>query len=111
MDLWFSNQGMSVRKQGLFKLAVGIPLGVAWFLIQLRMESISEWLKFVIPGFPGVLALIGIIELVTGSPIGQLAHAWDTLKGWQRLVLGLLVAIAFSALIFGGVYVWLLRAA
>ena len=111
MSLWFSGRGLSVRSQGMIKVAVGIPLAVGWFLIQQKLESISEWLKFVVPGFPGVLAFIGIIELVTGLPISKLSGAWDSLKGWQRLVLGLLIVSAFFVLVFGGVYLWLVRLA
>lgn len=99
--------GLSVRQQGAIKILIGVPLAIGWFLFQQYLESNSEWLKFLAPGFPGVLALIGIIELSSGIPISRVAASWDSLRGWQRLVLGLLVVITFFALIFMGLYLWL----
>ena len=104
IDSWLSSQGITVRKRGLIKIAIGIPVGVAWFLIQLQLEHLSEWLKFIVPGFPGVLALIGVVELVGGIPISDLAKRWDTLRWWQRGILGLLVIGAFTTILFAAIY-------
>ena len=104
-------RGVSVRKRGLVKLAVGIPLAAGWFFLQQRIEALNEWLRLLIPGFPGVLALIGLIELVSGIPISKLSASWASLTGWQRLVLGLIIVITFFGLIFTGVYLCLVPAA
>ena len=109
MDSLVAGQELSVRKRGLIKLAVGIPLGVGWFLIQQRLEALNEWLKFLVPGFPGVLALIGLTELVSGIPIAHLSRRWEGLKGWQRGVLGTLILFAFAFILFSGMYLFLVR--
>jgi hypothetical protein len=107
IDSWLARQGITVRKRGLVKIAIGIPVAVAWFLIQQRLEDLSEWLKFIVPGFPGVLVLIGIVELVGGIPVSDLARRWDTLRGWQRGILGMLVVAAFTAILFAAIYLFL----
>ena len=109
MDLWLSNRVSSVRKRGLIKLIVGVPLGVGWFLFQQRMEGLNEWLKFLAPGFPGVLALIGLVELTSGVPIAKLSNRWDGLKGWQRGLLGTLVLLAFAAVLFFGLLLFVIH--
>ena len=108
---WVSSKGLSVRQQGLIKIAVGVPLAVGWYLIQQHLESINELLKHLVPGFPGVLALIGIIELVSGSPISKFTSAWDSLRGWQRLVLGIIIIVLFFVLLWAVILFFLIRSA
>ncbi|NNE19419.1 MAG: hypothetical protein HKN10_13165 [Myxococcales bacterium] len=48
---------------------------------------------------PGAYALVGLLELLTGSSFSELSRRWDALRGWQRGVLGTVVVIvAFAAL-------------
>ena len=107
LDLWLTNRHFSVRRRGLVKVVIGVPLGIAWFLFQQRVEAMSEWLRLAVPGFPGVLALIGLVELTSGMPISHLSKAWDGLRGWQRGVIGTLILAAFALLLFAGMYVFL----
>jgi hypothetical protein len=104
LDSWLLNKGITIRRRGLIKVTIGIPVGVAWFLIQQHLEHWSEWLKFIVPGFPGVLALIGTVELVGGLPISDLAKRWDTLRWWQRGILGMIVIAAFTTILFAAIY-------
>jgi len=99
--------GLTVRQRGAIKLAIGVPLAVLWYLLQQFVESKSEWLRLLVPGFPGVLALIGAVEVTSGIPISRIAAAWDSLKGWQRLVLGLLIVLAAMVIIFTVLYLCL----
>ena len=98
--------GLSTRQAGALKMAIGVPIAVGWFALQQFLESTNEWLKFLVPGFPGVLALMGLVEFTSGIPISQLSQSWDSLRGWQRLVLGLLIAAMFTVLILLVLYTW-----
>ena len=62
-------------------------------------------------GGPGVLALTGLLQLVHGQPIKQLAARWDRQSRWRQTFMGTLIVIAASAVIFTVigvylVYVW-----
>ncbi len=52
---------------------------------------------------PAVIALAGLIELVSGVPFWRIARRWDALRGWERGVLGLGTVAAFTACWFAGV--------
>ena len=45
-------------------------------------------------GLPGSFALAGALELLTGKSFAEHSAAWDSLAGWQRGALGLLVVAA-----------------
>lgn len=45
--------------------------------------------------------MIGLGQAGTGVPFRDLAARWDSLKGWQRGVLGITILAVFSALLFG----------
>jgi len=107
LEHWLIQRQISVRHRGLVKVIIGVPLGIGWFLFQQRIEVMSEWLRMAIPGFPGVLALIGLVELTSGIPISRISKAWDSLRGWQRGVIGTLILIAFAALLFAGMFLFL----
>ena len=100
-----SRRGYSIRQRALVKIVIGLPLAVAWYLIQTKVEQISEFLRLLVPGFPGVLVLIGLLELTTGAPLSHTASKWDSLKGWQRGILGTLITFAFFALVMLTLYV------
>ena len=53
---------------------------------------------------PGVYALLGLLEVVTGIPFNEIAYKWDEFAGWQRGILGLsVVTVAFF--VFGAIVV------
>jgi hypothetical protein len=58
--------------------------------------------RWVGPGLalPFVPFVYYLTELVTGEPVPVLARKWDALAGWQRGVLGTLVAVVAFAVIF-----------
>jgi hypothetical protein len=43
---------------------------------------------------PGALALVHLLELVTGVPFAEWSGRWDALPGWKRGVYGGLIALA-----------------
>lgn len=97
---------MDTRTKGLLKFIVSGLLGViAIYLFARgnRMEnSVAGPVKLIAVATPGAYALVGFLELATGIPFGKLAASWDSLKGWQRGVIGIVVAAAaFAALIVG----------
>ena len=50
---------------------------------------------------PGAYGLVGLMEVATGISYGQWARKWDSMKGWQRGLLGLFIVCVFFALILG----------
>lgn len=52
---------------------------------------------------PGAIAFCGLVEVISGVPFRDLARRWDSLKGWQRGVLGTLIALAALIVVPGGV--------
>lgn len=49
----------------------------------------------------GAYGLAGLVEIVSGVPFKTLANRWDSLAGWQRGIVGTLIAIfAFAAFTF-----------
>ena len=52
-------------------------------------------------GIPGAFFLVGLIEVVSGVPFSELAARWDDLHGWQRGVLGTLIVLLSTGVIFG----------
>jgi len=52
---------------------------------------------------PGAAALIGLIELCTGTAFHQIEEAWAKLTGWQRFVGGTLIVVFGGAIAFAGV--------
>jgi len=68
-----------LAQQGLFPKHGGIPAMIVIFV-------------------PVAAALAGFIELLTGLEVRRVPGKWDDLKGWQRGILGTL--IAFSPFLF-----------
>lgn len=91
----------AVRRRALrsLPLAVGAPAaGIAVLLAANRLLSepghfMARAAVLVVAGLC-VPLLAKLSELITGVPFGRLAASWDGLRGWQRGVLGLLVAVA-----------------
>ena len=47
---------------------------------------------------PGALALVGIVELVSGIRFTTIARSWDAMPEWKRWTLGgLIVVLAIAA--------------
>ena len=87
---------------GLMKLIGGGLLSFLFFAV-LHPTSGNSRLAILLTSVPVVVMLIGLVEVATGSPIQQLADKWDSLQGWQRGILGVVVVISFFALFTLGV--------
>jgi len=55
---------------------------------------------------PAAIALVGLVQLVSGVPFTELSRRWDSLAGWQRGVLGTLIFILACGVIFLGIFAY-----
>ncbi len=87
------------------KLFTGALLFAAAFMVigNLNLEESPIVKQLVIPlAVPGAYALMGLLEIITGTPFRKISGKWDSLAGWQRGLLGITVATrSFVLLIFG----------
>lgn len=103
----------SVRLIGLSKLVGGAAAFAVgfWFVLTFGREpwfgthyrGPVAWA--VAAAVPGVLGLVGLLEMVSGLPIRVLAGRWDALPGWRRWLLAVMViavAIFLTAAVFLG---------
>ncbi len=99
---------MNIRSRGLAQLAAGAaPLAlIAWLApaewVRQVLDALGKLAIFAL-AMPAVVALAGLVELVSGVPFWRIAERWDALRGWQRGVLGLAIVAAFTACWFAGV--------
>lgn len=107
----------NVRLAGLLKIIAGSALFALgfWVILNYGDELGGTYKGPVWPaiaaGAPGAIALVGIIELVSGVRFTTIARSWDSMPEWKRWTLGgliVLLAIAavcgiFLALAFSGV--------
>ena len=100
-----------VRNGGTIKLLCGGLLaglcGVLVHWVHVHWHQVPVGGGLVAVGLPGAFALTGFLELLTGHPFLSLASKWDDLAGWQRGILGTLVAalafgVALCALVLFG---------
>jgi hypothetical protein len=63
------------------------PHGIGWFV-------------------PAGFMLAGLVQVVSGVPFSQLAARWDSLRGWQRGVLGVLIVILAFLFVAVAGYLW-----
>jgi len=91
----------ATRKAGLQAFAIGTAVSIVggWLAVTYDLWRFKPfgWLY----ALPVALAMIGLGQAGTGVPFRDLAARWDSLKGWQRGVLGITILAAFSALLFG----------
>jgi hypothetical protein len=97
---------VDTRTRGLLKFIGSGLLGaiaIYFFVHSERFQSgVVGPVKLIAVAVPGAYSLVGFLEFVSGISFGKLASSWDSLMGWQRGVIGLVVvAAAFAALIFG----------
>lgn len=79
------------RASGKNKLLVGITTSVicgvlAYFEI---LPGITRMLSIIM----GAYALVGLIEVVGGESLVSLAKRWDSLPGWKKFILSVIVII------------------
>lgn len=92
---------VQIRKRGFKMLVIAGSLFVVNVLLLLWLSSHAHNVHFPIVGMslPLGVALIGSIEVITGSPFPRLADGWMSLRGWQRGVLGTFIVLASLAII------------
>lgn len=91
------------RRSGLLKLIIGgiLFILIARYFMQNGLGDTNVFrMMFIV--IPGVVAIIGLVELTTGQPLSHTADAWDNLRGWQRGVLGLTIIVAVLVLFMIG---------
>lgn len=97
---------MSTRGKGAVNFLVGVAGTLAVWLLMLylrRQGYVPSSLFTLIPlAIPGVYALNGLLEMIAGVPSAKIASQWDSLAGWQRGVLGLLVVALAIVLALAG---------
>lgn len=95
---------MTARRQGIKKLlASGAGLFLVWLYARFFNSTSDTVSSFSSIGAATIAAygLAGTIEIISGVPFTALASKWDSLKGWQRGILGTLIAIfAFIVFVF-----------
>ena len=98
-----SSTPASVRRKGLVRFVISfagfaIMLSVAVFVLPYFHHELTP--PGMIPfALPGAYALAGLVEIVTGISFFELARRWDELKGWQRGILGTVIALFGGALV------------
>lgn len=101
---------MSVRTSGLLKvIGSGVLVAIIFSTVLnngLGNPAHGGPFKLVAMGIPGAFALVGLIELLTGIEFTRIAEKWDALQGWQRGVLGVLVAVFSFILMMAGVVIF-----
>ena len=89
----------SARKSGIKKLLIGgslFSVSILLFPIVFPKNQINgEIHSLIILCLPGGYALAGVIEIITNVPFSKFAKKWDSLRGWQRGVLGTTIAFGF----------------
>ena len=89
----------SIRQKGFRLLTISgfaffAIVGLLWWLDTKGWHYVP-WMVAIPAGF----ALSGAIQLTTGIPFSELAGRWDSLKGWQRGVLGMSILLAVAVVI------------
>lgn len=92
-----------VRLNGVKLIAMGLVVTIGIILLGNLVFGAGNW-HFIGYGFaiPGAAALVGLIQVVSGVPFGELAIRWESLAGWQRGVLGLIIVLLATGIIFIG---------
>jgi hypothetical protein len=89
-----------VRRRALIGIAVSSMIAAAF--VAFRSWESARGVRWIGPAeaLPFVPFVYYLTELIMGQPVPVLARKWDALAGWQRGVLGTLVAIVAFAVVF-----------
>ena len=97
---------LSTRQKGILKLLIGGLAGItAGYVLQIMQESGTTVNMFYLIAIaaPAAWGLGGLLELILNRPFSEMETWWNSLKGWQRGALGLLVVILSFALMVSAV--------
>lgn len=93
------------------KLVIGTSIFIVGTVVVIYFNiSDSEIFKklLILLAVPGVYALMGLIEIITGAPFKETATRWDNLTGWQRGLFGVAIVILSFALMASGIVLFVL---
>lgn len=88
------------------KLAAGVLLSCSIYIIIDRFNLEKSYVvkqSIILLAVPGAVALIGLLEIITGLAFTDISKKWDSLAGWQRGILGLVVVSLFFLVFMFGV--------
>ena len=95
---------MTIRQKAVIKI-LGGGLIFACVLYGVMVHGLGKatggGIVLIATAIPCVPFLIGVTEFLFGVPISQVSGKWDSLQGWQRGVLGILVVLAAFAIASG----------
>jgi len=96
----------SIRNQGTKKLIVGFVAGIiaAYFLYWIDKNGyrLNGFALITIAG-PAAWGLVGLLEVIMNRPFSEMEDWWDSLKGWQRGIIGLFVVFIAIVLLFSSI--------
>lgn len=97
---------MSVRLRGLLNL-IGFGSLFALFAYWIAVPDAYPFSVYpagiggaIAIGSPGVGAMVGLIELLSGKPFYKIEESWARLSGLQRFFGGTLIVVIGSAVVF-----------
>jgi len=99
-----------LRTRATWKVVAGSLGAAAAFLLFRYLywkEGFRGGPEALVFALPGALALAGVLELVSGTPLSEWSRRWDSLKGWQRGLLGAGIWLLALAAFVVGVVFWL----
>ena len=93
------------RLVALLKLGGGVLVAFILFRIVRAWDLPPRYHAETVAIAPLVVALVGMLEVTTGLSILELGGRWESLPGWQRCLLGLLVIAGIVGAILFYVFV------
>jgi len=100
---------MNTRQKGALKLLISTPVFVVilcWVYTG-NTKGTQHTYEPTLMALPGAYAMVGLIELVSGTPFSQFNDLWMNLKGWQRGVFGTVFLLLVFVAMFAGMYFFL----
>ena len=97
---------LSTRQKGILKLLIGSLAGIAaGYILHILEESGTTINMFYLAAIaaPAAWGLGGLLEFILNRPFSEMETWWNSLKGWQRGILGIIVVILFFALMISSV--------
>lgn len=92
---------IGARQHGLLKIASGAAAyAVVWYTLFPHGGSGGSYQAIAL-GAPGALALMGLVELATGTAFSTLETRWADLRRRRRAVYSLSAVVTASLLLFG----------
>lgn len=97
---------MSIRLRGLVEAVIGACVFglLAFWIFHPGAYPLSYYptgpVAAILIGVPGMLAIVGVTELLTRKSITTLEATWTALPGWKKGLLGTLLVIGGGTVAF-----------